>query len=210
MRRLSHAGCLACGTTLALLSTACAVVATRPPAPAPPAAGPAPPGYSTALAGGSHDFDYLPGAWTTQQRRLKARAVGSSEWQEAPANRHCAAAYMDGRAVVEESRLPNGTPAGLFLYAFSPLKRQWSIYWVNPKTGQPDPGTVGGFAGTRGEFYGADQDNGRPVKVRIRWTVFDHDHARWEQAFSYDNRTWETNWVSDLTRADPALVCPKS
>ena len=66
---------------------------------------------------------------------------------------------------------------------------------------------VGGFEGNRGEFYGEDQDNSRPVKVRYTWNKIDHDHARWEQAFSSDNRAWATNWTADFTRADPAIVC---
>jgi hypothetical protein len=58
-----------------------------------------------------------------------------------------------------------------------------------------------------GEFYGEDRDDGRPIKVRYTWTKLDRDHARWEQAFSYDDRTWETNWTADFTRADPAQAC---
>ena len=58
-----------------------------------------------------------------------------------------------------------------------------------------------------GAFYGEDQDNGRPVKVRYTWDKLDRDHAHWEQAFSYDNRTWETNWTADFVRADPAAIC---
>lgn len=170
-----------------------------------------PPGYSTALRGGSHDFDFLVGAWTTRQKRLKVAGAGSSDWQEAPSNRHCALALLGGVAIVDQSRFPDGSPAGLFLFGFNQLKQQWSLYWISPKTGQPDAGTVGGFTGTRGDLYGRDEDaKGRPIKVRVRWTVFDHDHVRWEQAFSYDNRTWETNWVSDYTRGDPKALCGKS
>lgn len=171
------------------------------------APGNSPPGFTTGRTGAPHDFDFLIGAWTTQQRRLKARAVGSSEWVEAPPNRHCAAARLDGGAIVEESRFPSKAPAGLFLYTFDSQRLQWSIHWVSAKTGQMDPPVVGGFVGTRGEFYGSDEDNGRPIKVRIIWTTTDREHARWEQAFSYDNRTWETNWISDYTRADPAGIC---
>jgi hypothetical protein len=39
------------------------------------------------------------------------------------------------------------------------------------------------------------------------WDIRDHEHARWEQAFSYDDRTWETNWTADFERADPAKTC---
>jgi hypothetical protein len=64
-----------------------------------------------------------------------------------------------------------------------------------------DPPVVGGFAGDRGEFYGEDVDEGRPVRVRFVWTRLSPDTARWEQAFSYDGGPWETNWVMEFTRA---------
>jgi hypothetical protein len=168
------------------------------------------PGFSNTHTGDIHDFDYLIGAWTTRQKRLKARGAGKSEWMDAPPNRHCAVSYLGGLDIVEDSWSPTDAPAGLFLYTFSPQKQQWAIRWVNPKTGEPDPPSVGGFSGTRGEFYGEDADNGRPIKVRIVWTKLDPDHARWEQSFSYDNQTWETNWITDFTRADPAVLCHKS
>jgi hypothetical protein len=170
---------------------------------------PLPPGFSTSLKGSKHDFDYLVGAWTTQQKRLKALAVGSSEWVEAPANQHCALSYLSGQAIVEQSQFPNKDPAGLFIYTFSPTKQQWSIHWMNGKTGEFDPAYVGGFRGRRGEFYGDDDYNGRPIKVRVIWTNPDPDHARWEQSFSFDDKTWEVNWISDFTRGDPAAICPK-
>jgi len=57
--------------------------------------GSAPPGYTTARTGDVHDFDYFQGAWTTHQRRLKARGVGSDEWEEFPAML-CMALYLGG------------------------------------------------------------------------------------------------------------------
>lgn len=167
-------------------------------------AGSVPPGFTTQHGGELHDFDYLIGAWTTRQQRLKVRNSGSGEWVAAPANSHCAHRYLDGGAIVEESRSPDAAPAGLFIYAFDRQRSQWSIYWLNAKTGQLDPPLVGGFVGPRGEFYADDHDGRRAIRVRVVWTLSDRDHARWEQAFSYDNRTWETNWISEFTRsADP-------
>jgi len=61
--------------------------------------------------------------------------------------------------------------------------------------------------GNRGELYGEHIDRGHPVVVRDVWTHADQDHARWEQAFSYDGRSWETNRSADFVRADPATVC---
>jgi hypothetical protein len=43
------------------------------------------PGYTTTRTGEAHDFDYFAGGWTTHQHRLKARGVGSNEWEEFPA-----------------------------------------------------------------------------------------------------------------------------
>jgi len=165
-----------------------------------------PPGYTTARSGDAHDFDYFAGGWTTRQRRLKARGVGSAEWEEFPATL-CMSLYLDGMATVDEIYFPTKGWAGLTLRTFNLEKRQWSIYWVSSASGKIDPPVVGGFDGDHGEFYGEDQDNGRPVKVRYAWNKLDRDHARWEQAFSYDNRTWEINWTADFARADQATTC---
>ena len=110
-------------------------------------------------------------------------------------------------ATVDELYFPTKGWSGLTLRTFDKDKRQWSIYWVSSSTGRLDPPVVGGFDGARGEFYGTDQDDGRPVKVRYTWSKIDDDHARWEQAFSYDDRMWETNWTADFTRADPGVTC---
>ncbi|HEU4533557.1 MAG TPA: hypothetical protein VFS00_05545 [Polyangiaceae bacterium] len=156
--------------------------------------------------GDVHDFDYFAGAWTTRQRRLKARGVGNNEWEEFPATL-CMTPYLGGMATVDELVFPTKGWSGLTLRTFDVKKRQWSIYWVSSRTGTLGTPVVGGFEGNRGEFYGDDEDEGRPVKVRYEWTKLDRDHARWAQAFSRDGRTWEVNWTADFTRADPATIC---
>src|SRR5580704_7457358 len=45
------------------------------------ASGMLPPGYSLSHTGDMHDFDYFAGGWTTTQRRLRLRGVGSSDWE---------------------------------------------------------------------------------------------------------------------------------
>ena len=190
---------LAVLASLATLSVVALEAAARDPD--------APPGYSTTRTGSVHDFDYFVGGWTTHQRRLKARGVGSTAWEEFPATL-CMTLYLDGAATVDELYMPTKGVSGLTLRTFDTARRQWSIYWVSGATGRLDPvPVVGGFDGNRGEFYAADQENGRAIKVRFSWNKIDHDHARWEQAFSYDNRTWETNWTADFVRADPAATC---
>jgi hypothetical protein len=166
-----------------------------------------PPGYSTSRTGDVHDFDYFVGAWITEQRRLKVRDAGSADWEQFSATQ-CLTLYLGGLATVDELYIPAKDRAGLTLRTFDVEKRQWSIYWVNSTTGKLDADpVVGGFQGNHGEFYAQDEDNHRPVKVRYTWDKIDRDHARWQQAFSYDDRTWETNWIADFTRADASKVC---
>jgi hypothetical protein len=162
--------------------------------------------YTTERTGGLHDFDFLAGAWTLQNRRLKARLVGSHDWDEFPAV-DCAAIYLGGVVNVDELHFPTKGWSGVTFRNFDVEKRQWSIYWVSSRSGKMFPPVIGGFDGDRGEFYGEDEDEGRHVKVRFLWIKHGPDHAHWEQAFSVDGKTWEVNWMNDLTRADPAKIC---
>jgi hypothetical protein len=156
--------------------------------------------------GDVHDFDYFAGGWTTHQHRLKARGVGSHDWEDFPGTL-CMTPYLGGMITADELIMPTKSIAGFTLRAFDLATRQWSIYWVSSKTGTVDAPVHGGFDGNRGEFYGDDHDNGRDVLVRFTWVKVDHDHATWEQAFSYDGTTWEVNWTAAFTRADPATTC---
>ena len=166
-----------------------------------------PPGYTMTRTGSIHDFDYFVGGWTTHHHYLQNRGTKDARWIDFPGTL-CMQEYLAGMVTVDELYMPTRKSAGLTLRTFDPNTRQWSIYWVSSKTGQLGlPPVVGGFHGSRGEFYSQDTDNGRPVKVRFIWTILDQNHAQWSQAFSYDNRTWQTNWVADFIRADTARVC---
>lgn len=176
---------------LAALQAACA--GTVPP----PRESPA---NTFVRTGDLHDFDMFAGDWTLANRRLKARGVGSKDWEEFPATSRTTI-HLGSVANVDEIVFPTKGWSGLTVRTFDREKRQWSIYWVNSRDGVMFPPVVGGFTGDRGEFYGDDEDDGRKVKVRFVWTRRGPDAARWEQSFSYDDgRTWETNWVNDLTR----------
>jgi hypothetical protein len=165
-----------------------------------PARAPAPPGYTLGLTGDVHDFDFFAGTWRSTQRRLKARNAGSHDWDEFPGDL-VNTQHLGGVANVDEVVFPTKGWAGLALRTFDVAKRQWSIYWVNGKRGVLDlPPVVGGFKGDRGEFYGEDTDDGRPIKVRFLWIKRGPDKAHWEQAFSYDGSSWETNWINEFER----------
>ncbi len=163
-------------------------------------------GLMAAQTGSVTDFEYFAGAWKTRQHRLKVRGVGSTEWEDFPGVL-CMSPYLGGLMTVDELYFPTKDWAGVTIRAFNLATKQWSIYWISSATGKLEPPVVGGFDGDRGVFYGEDQDGGRPVVARFTWKKIDRDHARWEQAFSYDGRAWETNWTADFDRADPTTTC---
>jgi hypothetical protein len=96
---------------------------------------PFPTGYTTARSGDMHDFDEFAGGWRTRQRRLKARGVGSADWEEFPATL-CMSLYLGGMATVDELYFPTKGWAGLTLRVFDLNTRQWSIYWVSSASGK--------------------------------------------------------------------------
>lgn len=148
-----------------------------------------------------HDFDFLVGTWDVHNRRLKARHVGSNEWDEFP-GRASMRLVLGGVGNVDEIEFPTKGWSGATFRLFDPRQRRWSIYWVNSRDGVMQPPVVGGFDGDRGEFFGDDTDDGRPIRVRYRWTRLRDGLARWEQAFSVDGEaSWETNWVMELRRS---------
>jgi hypothetical protein len=68
----------------------------------------------------------------------------------------------------------------------------------------PMPPVVGEFTGNRGEFYDQETYKGRAIYVRYLWLNLSPTSARMEQSFSADGgKTWETNWICQLTRAAP-------
>ena len=150
--------------------------------------------------GRPNDFAFLAGRWQVANRRLRRRLAGSDEWDRFDAAMQ-GWSLLDGGVSVDEIRFPTLGWSGCTLRTLDTASRRWSIYWVNSREGRLFPPVHGGFDGDRGEFFGDDEDDGRPVKVRFVWTRLGPDAARWEQAFSTDGRTWEVNWVMEMHRA---------
>jgi hypothetical protein len=102
---------------------------------------------------------------------------------------------------------------GLFSFNVGPFSRNlgqnapifWGIWWLDGRdpTSNLDPTMKGHFLKGVGTFYADDTLRGKPIRVRFIWSHITAASAHWEQAFSADaGKTWETNWVTDFTKAD--------
>lgn len=148
-----------------------------------------------------NDFDFFVGTWTSTNRRLRKRLVGSDDWEEFPGTTVCYRVF-DGAANVDEIAFPTLGYAGMSVRLYDPRTELWSIYWASSKHPGPlEQPVVGRFTDGVGEFFSDEIQEGQEVRVRYRWSDITDTSARWAQAFSTDGgETWETNWVMDFTR----------
>jgi hypothetical protein len=186
------------GATAATIAYALGAPAAREPVKAECA------GTPTATTSVQHDWDFLVGRWNVKHRRLKARLAGSKEWEEFNGT-STEWLTMGGAGTVDDNviELPSGTYRAVGVRAYDPKSTQWSIWWLDERHPTAiEPPVMGGFKDGVGTFVGDDTFNGRPIKVRFRWSKITANSAHWDQAFSPDNgATWETNWDMDFTRA---------
>lgn len=145
------------------------------------------------------DFDFLIGEWDVRNRRLTRRWVDSDEWEEFPGVSRLET-RMSGVVNIDEITFPTKGFSGLTVRSFDREQETWSIYWINSAEGRVYPPVVGAFDGDTGTFCGEDEDEGKPIRVCFTWDKRDPDHPRWQQAFSRDGETWETNWIMELSR----------
>ena len=152
---------------------------------------------------GQDDFDWEIGSWRTDVRVLAAPLSGSDEWLRFKGST-VVRPLKDRRANVAELDVsgPPGRIEALNLRLYEPQADRWSLTFVNLRDGLLTPAVYGGFHDGVGEFYGQDQLDGRPIKVRFRILRQGPDRARFEQAYSDDDgETWETNWIAVDRRA---------
>ena len=157
---------------------------------------------------GSHDFDFLIGDWKAHLKRLPDRLVGSTTWLEYDGVSKTHKIFgSDANLEAFEVRdlKDNLSIRAQTLRLYDPKSRQWSIYGLDVDKGALGlPATVGAFHDGVGELYDMEPWGGRMILVRYQWRSRDRDHAHFEQAFSADGgRTWEVNWICDLTRDRP-------
>ena len=150
--------------------------------------------------GRPNDFAFLAGRWQVANRRLRRRLAGCTDWEHFDATSQ-GWSLLDGGVSVDEIRFASQGGSGCTLRTLDRAARRWSIYWINSLGANLFPPVQGGFIGDHGEFFGEDEDNGKPVQVKFIWEKQGPLHARWAQAFSPDGIKWETNWVMEFTRA---------
>lgn len=148
---------------------------------------------------GQRDFDWEIGAWhSTVQVLANPLSSSEDEWLRFEGT-STVRPLLDRRSNVVEFEVsgPNGRIEALNLRLYEPQAQRWSLTFVNLRDGLLTPSVYGGFRKDVGEFYGDDQLEGRPIKVRFLIFRQGPDKARFEQAFSGDGgKTWETNWIA--------------
>ena len=147
-----------------------------------------------------NNFNFLVGSWTVANRRLRERLVGCTEWDEFESS-SVAWNLLDDAAQIDQFTFPDGSTA-LTLRLLDPKRQEWSLRWAASSDGVLLPPVIGRFDENGvGTFYGDDEHQGIPVRVRYVWSDITAHSARWEQAFSTDGgQHWEVNWTMQLTR----------
>ena len=174
---------------------ACLALPTRQ-APAQPARELNPQRSAPPSRDGSHDFDFLEGAW---------------QLSDAPADYHTLGPY--GRLVVRivaprtatvewYTREPDPAPdSGFMRMSYDPASNQWMIHEAVSQTASPGPPLVGSFEHGIGSFIGPRKRDGRLVLARLTWTFNGLGNERLEWAFSADSgTTWKTQRALGLSR----------
>jgi hypothetical protein len=144
------------------------------------------------------DFDFLYGTWSIANRRLREPLSQSEEWYEFESSKKCWP-LLDGVGNIDEITFADSK--GMTLRLFDQQTKLWSLYWSNSETGVLFPPVVGKFENGRGEFFGDDEHAGEPIQVRFTWSEITPTSALWQQAFSPDGETWQTNWQMRFTRS---------
>src|SRR5262245_29139811 len=159
---------------------------------------------ATAHTDGQHDFDFELGTWKTHVSRLLHPLTGSATWVDLD-GKSVVRKVWDGRANLLELDVEgaSGRIEGLSLRLYNPETHQWSLNFANSRVGALTPPTIGAFKNGRGEFYGKETLNDRPIDVRFVIWCSNPDTCHFEQAFSADaGKTWEVNWKATDTRLD--------
>ncbi len=152
----------------------------------------------------SADFDFQIGRWQVAHRRLRARLVNSTDWEDFSGTCEMRP-VLGGLGNVEDNILDisTGTYRAIAVRSFDPVAGTWAIWWLDGRNPHVlDVPVIGRFEDGTGTFLAVDNSGARPIHVRFLWLETLTPTPRWEQAMSDDGgATWETNWTMNFTRA---------
>lgn len=149
-----------------------------------------------------HEFDFGIGTFKTHIRRLEHPLSGShawAEWNGTVVTRQ----LRDGGGNLEELSAGNATEhlQGITLRLYNAKTHEWNLYWASKDDGTIGKPMVGEFKQGRGVFYNKDTIDGHAVLVRDIYSGATANTYHFEEAYSADaGKTWETNFMADLTR----------
>jgi hypothetical protein len=112
------------------------------------------------------DFDFFIGHWTVSAKRLRHRLTGDQTWETVTGTtRVRPILHGAGNVDEDEFQLPGQIYIGGMLRLFDAKQNNWSTYGLDRDSGVLQPPQSGRFLAGRGEFYGNDEDGGRPIRV---------------------------------------------
>jgi hypothetical protein len=151
---------------------------------------------------GRHDFDFALGTFHTHIRRLSNPLTGANAWVVYDGTK-TDVPILGGTGSLETIEADG--PGHLELMTvrlYNSAARQWSLNFSSSGSGEMDTPAIGEFRNGVGIFLDQKTFKGRTILVRQLWSAITPNSYHFEQAFSDDfGRTWEPNFVADLTRA---------
>ncbi|KAA6460408.1 hypothetical protein DYQ86_15400 [Acidobacteria bacterium AB60] len=154
------------------------------------------------MGDGRRDFDFFIGRWRVNAKRLRRHFAGDQNWEPVSGETRVIS-ILDGAGNLDEDRFrwSGQVYVGGMLRLYDAKRRMWTTYGLDRDSGAVQPPQTGHFMGERGEFFGDDQEDGNPIRVRHLYFNISPRSCRWEQAFSVDQEeSWVTNWIIDFTR----------
>ena len=151
---------------------------------------------------GSHDFDFVRGAWHTHVTQVLDPFDGGTHTVTMDGTKTVRPIW-GGRAWLEEIEAdgPSGHWEGASLFVYNSKAGQWSQTYIDSASGEIEAPTIGGFKDGRGELFGTTVYKGRTVLVRGVWSDIRTDSDRYEISYSRDGGlTWATAFKAYLTR----------
>ncbi len=149
---------------------------------------------------GRHDFDFLFGRWSVENRKLRHPLQdGGGDWLTFAASAETRP-ILGGIGNIDSyssAEFPGrGQFDGMALRLFDSEEAVWRIWWASTASGgQMDTPVIGRFVHGHGLFECDDVLDGNQLRVRYEWLDITDQQAQWQQSFSFDHgNSWLPNW----------------